>query len=61
MSETNDERAKRIVDDCGWDIVTVDGELCFHPDGLLPMSANDFGVIADELDRRNAASKEFKQ
>lgn len=61
MSETSDERARRIIADCEWDIITIDGELCFYPDGLFSMSANDLRVIADELDRRNAANKESKQ
>lgn len=64
MSETSDERAKRIIADCDEfaDFVFLtDGKIYYYRDMGDPMTSFDLRVIADELDRRNAARKEHKQ
>lgn len=56
MSETSDERAKRIIDRCERfsDFVRLpSGDVYFHPEMSEPLTSFDLRVIADELDRRN--------
>ncbi len=63
MSETSDERAKRIIADCEWLISRLTGscdDWRMYVKGYGWLDSFDLRVIADELDRRNEANKQIE-